>query len=88
MLLITVFLLQLRATEAMNLEQLVCLPTGSIVTVAESTVSEKYDLLSRRILVLHVDKDPLTGAEKVPEGWASVQSSKGYVIFSPLPSLC
>ena len=72
----------------MDSEQLVCLPTGSIVTVAESTVSDKYDILSRRVLVRHVDKDPLTGAEKVSEGWASVQSSEGYVILSPLASLC
>ena len=72
----------------MDSEQLVCLPTGSVVTVAESVVSEKYDILSRRVLVRHVNKDPLTGVEKVSEGWASVQSSEGYVILSPLSSLC
>lgn len=72
----------------MDSEQLVCLPTGSIVTVAESSVSEKYDILSRRVLVRHVSRDPTTGAEKVSEGWASVQSSEGYVILSPLWTLC
>jgi hypothetical protein len=72
----------------MSSERLVCLPTGSIVTVAESAVSDKYDILSRRVLVRHVGKDPVTGAEKVSEGWASVQSSEGYVILSPLSSLC
>ena len=72
----------------MNSEQLVCLPTGSIVTVTESRASEKYDILSRRVFVRHIGKDPGTGAEKVSEGWASVQSSEGYVILSPLSSLC
>lgn len=72
----------------MDSEQLVCLPTGSIVTVANTTVSEKYDILSRRVFVRHTEKDSITGAEKVVEGWASVQSSEGYVILSPLSSLC
>jgi hypothetical protein len=35
---------ELCATQAMNSEQLVCLSTGSVVTVPESTVSEKYDM--------------------------------------------
>lgn len=72
----------------MDSEQLLCLPTGSIVTVAEKTMSEKYDLLSRRVFVRHNEKDLITGAEKVSEGWASIQSSEGYVILSPLASLC
>jgi hypothetical protein len=63
--------------QAMSPEQLVCLPAGSILTVAESAVSDKYDILSRHVLVRHVNKDPATGAEKVLEGRASVQSSGG-----------
>jgi len=68
----------------MSSEQLVCLPFGSIVTVAESTVSDKYDILSRRVLVRHVSKDPAAG-EKVWEGWASVQSSR---LCNFEPTLC
>jgi hypothetical protein len=66
----------------MDSEQLSCLPTGSIVTAAEITASDKYDILSRRVLVRHEEN------EKVVEGWASIQSSEGYVILSPLSSLC
>jgi hypothetical protein len=46
----------------------------------------KCDIPSRRALGRHVSKDLATGAEKVLEGWASVQSSRGYVILSPLSS--
>mmetsp|Transcript_1634 Transcript_1634/g.2573 ORF Transcript_1634/g.2573 Transcript_1634/m.2573 type:complete len:2448 (-) Transcript_1634:7099-14442(-) len=77
---------QLRATEAMDSAPLACLPVGSIVTVLKSKVSDQYDLLSRRILVRHVDS--LTGEHKATEGWASIQSSQGYVILSPLSTLC
>lgn len=61
-----------------------CLPKGNIVTVLKSTVSDSYDILSRRVLVNHVSED--TGVET--EGWASVQSSQGYIILSPLVNLC
>lgn len=61
-----------------------CLPRGSIVSVLKSTVSEKYDIMSRRVLVKHASEQN----GKVTEGWASVQSSQGYVILSPLVSLC
>ena len=75
---------QVRETEAMDSRPVFCLPRGSIVTVVKTTVSENYDILSRRVLVKHVSEE--TG--KVTEGWASVQSSQGYVILSPLVSLC
>ena len=46
---------QLRAAEAMNSPPVACLSRGSIVTVLKSKVSSKHDLLSRRVLVQHVD---------------------------------
>lgn len=78
---------QLRKTQAMDSEPLVCLPTGSIVTVLSTTVSDKYDVLSRRVFVRHFEHGS-TGEENATEGWASVQSSEGYVILSPLSNLC
>ena len=78
---------QLRKTQAMDSEPLVCLPTGSIVAVASTNVSDAYDILSRRVFVRHIDNS-LSGQQVATEGWASVQSSEGYVILSPLSSLC
>jgi hypothetical protein len=75
---------QVRETVAMDSRPVFCLPRGSIVTVVKSTVSDSYDILSRRVRVKHVSEDN----GKVTEGWASVQSSQGYVILSPLVSLC
>jgi len=75
---------QVRETEAMDSKPVFCLPRGSIVSVKKSSVSDNYDILSRRVLVKHVSEE--TG--QVVEGWASVQSSQGYVILSPLLSLC
>eukprot|EP00526_Cylindrotheca_closterium_P004166 CAMPEP_0113648778 /NCGR_PEP_ID=MMETSP0017_2-20120614/25895_1 /TAXON_ID=2856 /ORGANISM="Cylindrotheca closterium" /LENGTH=3050 /DNA_ID=CAMNT_0000561063 /DNA_START=162 /DNA_END=9311 /DNA_ORIENTATION=- /assembly_acc=CAM_ASM_000147 len=75
---------QVRETEAMDSKPVFCLPRGSIVSVKKSAVSENYDILSRRVLVKHTSEE--TG--QVVEGWASVQSSQGYVILSPLLSLC
>lgn len=75
---------QVRESEAMDSQPVSCLPRGTIVTLVKGTVSDKYDILSRRVLVKHVAAD--TGT--VTEGWASVQSSQGYVILSPLVSLC
>lgn len=80
---------QLRATESMDSTPVACLPMGSIVTILRSKVSQKYDLQSRRVLVRHVP--PNTAAqpgENVTEGWASIQSSQGYVILSPLSHTC
>ena len=75
---------QLRETEAMDSKPLACLPRGNIVTVMKTTVSDKCDILSRRVLVKHTAE----GTGQVTEGWASIQSSQGYVILSPLVSLC
>lgn len=71
----------------MDSDPLVCLPTGSIVTVLSNTVSEKYDVLSRRVFVRHVANEN-SPEEEITEGWASVQSSEGYVILSPLYNMC
>mmetsp|Transcript_26458 Transcript_26458/g.74018 ORF Transcript_26458/g.74018 Transcript_26458/m.74018 type:complete len:3261 (+) Transcript_26458:550-10332(+) len=75
---------QLRETEAMDSNPLTCLPPGSLVRVIQSTVSDEYDILSRRVFVEH--ESDKTG--EVTKGWASVQSSQGYVILSPLVSSC
>ena len=75
---------QVRETEAMDSKPVSCLKRGTIVSVLKSTVSEKYDIMSRRVLVKHVSEE--TG--KITAGWASMQSSQGYVILSPLVSLC
>jgi len=75
---------QVRETEAMDSKPVFCLKRGTIVSVLKSTVSDKYDIMSRRVLVKHVSEE--TG--KATEGWASMQSSQGYVILSPLVSLC
>ena len=71
----------------MDSKPLSCLPRGSIVTVLKSLMLDKYDILSRRVLVRHMVKDEQAN-DIVTEGWASVQSSQGYVILSPLSSIC
>jgi Proteolysis_6 C-terminal len=71
----------------MDSKPLHCLPKGSVVTVLKSKVSH-YNILSRRVFVRHVAKDPHSKVTTVSEGWASVQSSQGYVILSRLISLC
>lgn len=68
----------------MDSKALTCLPKGSVVTVVNSRVSPELGIRSRRVLVRHIVK----GSDTVTEGWASVQSSQGYVILSPLLSLC
>jgi len=75
---------QVRETEAMDSKPVFCLKRGTIVSVLKNTVSEKYDIMSRRVLVNHVSEE----TRKATEGWASIQSSQGYVILSPLVSLC
>lgn len=72
----------------MDSKSLCCLKKGSIVEVVETKAGSKYDLLSRRVLVRHETFDPQTGTTTSIEGWASVQSSQGYVILSPLQALC
>lgn len=75
---------QVRQTEAMDSDPVACIPVGSLVQVQHPTVSEEYDLLSRRVFIHYVS--PTSG--KVVEGWASIQSTQGYVILSPLVDLC
>lgn len=77
---------QLRETEAMDSKPLECLPRGSIVTVLERKFTSEYDILSRRVRVRHESKQGDT--VHTTEGWASVQSSQGYVILKPLVLLC
>ena len=93
---------QLRETEALDSKPLMCLPRGSVVTVLRRAFSAEYGILSRRVLVRHVKKPHrnastftnTTGAHPeeeepiVSEGWASIMSSQGYVILSPLVSMC
>eukprot|EP00536_Pseudo-nitzschia_multiseries_P013927 jgi/Psemu1/291151/fgenesh1_pg.632_\ len=75
---------QVRETEAMDSRPVNCLKRGTIVSVLKNTVSDKYDIMSRRVLLKHTCEE--TG--KVSKGWASMQSSQGYVILSPVASLC
>lgn len=58
------------------------------MTVLRRAVTDSHDIASRRVFVRHTSNDVATGAEKSFEGWASVQSAQGYVILSPLVSLC
>jgi len=55
--------------------------------VLKSLMLDKYDILSRRVLVCHVVNNA-DNNEVLTKGWASVQSSQGYVILSPLASIC
>ena len=79
---------QLRETEALDSKPLMCLPRGSVVTVLKRAFSAEYGILSRRVLVRHVKKADNNACPVISEGWASVMSSQGYVILSPLGSLC
>jgi hypothetical protein len=79
---------QLRESEAMDSKPLSCLPKGSVVTIMNNRVSTQYDVSSRRVKVHHTTRDPITGASLATEGWASVRSSQGYIILSPLASIC
>ena len=75
---------QLRATESISSRPIACLPIGSIVTILESKVSSKYDIVSRRVRVRYTNSK----TNDTIEGWGSMQSSQGYVILSPLTTLC
>ena len=58
--------------------------------VLQSKISPQLGLLSRRVLVRRIipDSQQSTTDEEIVQGWASIQSSQGYVILSPLSSLC
>ena len=68
----------------MDSKAIVCLPKGSVVTVLSPKVSPELGVSSRRVLVRHAPEE----SDKVVEGWASIQSSQGYVILSPLLPIC
>lgn len=70
----------------MDSRPLACLPKGSVVTLISDKVSMEYGVLSRRVFVRHKPESNIN--EGVTEGWASIQSSGGYVILSPLHSIC
>lgn len=79
---------QLRSTEFIESAPLALLPRGSIVEVLESKVSPQLGLLSRRVLVRRVVPDSQNRSDEIVQGWASIQSWQGYVILSPISSLC
>jgi hypothetical protein len=62
------------------------LPLGSIVEVLQSKISPQLGLLSRRVYVRHVTEHQ--NESEAAQGWASIQSWHGYIILSPLKTLC
>jgi len=62
------------------------LPLGSIVEVLQSKISPQLGLLSRRVYVRHVTDQQ--NESEAAHGWASIQSWHGYLILSPLKTLC
>jgi len=79
---------QLRSTESIDSAPVAFLPRGSIVEVLQSRITPDLGLLSRRVLVRHVVSKQRSPSSRLTQGWASVQSWQGYVILSPLASLC
>ena len=67
----------------MDSDPVAYISAGNLVQFVDPTVSDEFDLLSRRVLIRHESRDG-----KVIEGWASVESSQGYEILSPLVNLC
>jgi hypothetical protein len=79
---------QLRAAPAMDSAPVACLPMGSVVLILNSKVSPKYDLRARRVLVRHIpSREEASNNITAIEGWASIQSSQGYVILAALADL-
>ena len=78
---------QLRSSPAMDSSPVACLPMGSVVLILNSEVSPKYDLRARRVFVRHIQKNEDSPDGMILEGWASIQSSQGYVILAPLTNL-
>jgi len=79
---------QLRVSCEMDSPPVACLPMGSIVFIIQSKVSSSYGILSRRVFVRHVPSKRTEIPSPSLEGWASVQSSQGYIILAPLTNLC
>lgn len=79
---------QLRSTESMDSAPVAFLPQGSIVEVLQSKISPQLGLMSRRVLVKHLAPEKQNVSDQTVQGWASMQSWQGYIILSPLSSLC
>ena len=79
---------QLRSTESVESAPAAFLPRGSVVEVLQSTMTPRLGLQSRRVLVRHVPPEGVNAEAALAQGWASIQSWQGYVILSPLSSLC
>jgi len=77
---------QLRSTEALDSAPVAFLPQGGFVEILQSKMSPRLNLQSRRVLVKQLS--PHSEMEETIQGWASIQSKDGYIILSPLSSLC
>eukprot|EP00804_Cyclotella_cryptica_P008773 CCRYP_015624-RA/>CCRYP_015624-RA protein AED:0.01 eAED:0.01 QI:221/1/1/1/0.6/0.66/6/2355/3495 len=77
---------QLRSTESMDSAPVAFIPQGGIVEVLQSKISPHLNLQSRRVLVKSLV--PQNDSGELVQGWASMQSWEGYIILSPLSSLC
>jgi hypothetical protein len=75
---------KIRAQKAMDSSAVECLPIGSLITVVQTAVTQTYGLKSRRVFIRYTS--PLSG--DIAEGWASVESSTGYTILSPIINSC
>lgn len=73
---------QIRKSISLDSPPIACIPSGCIVEAVHSESEQHFDLQTRRILVRY------RSATDVVEGWASVRSSQGYVILSPLVNIC
>ena len=62
------------------------IPQGGFVEILQSKMSPHLNIQSRRVLVKHLI--PQNEKGEAAQGWASMQSWEGYVILSPLSSLC
>ncbi|KAL7520416.1 hypothetical protein ACHAWX_006661 [Stephanocyclus meneghinianus] len=77
---------QLCSTQSMDSAPVACIPQGGIVEVLQSKTSAHLNLQSRRVFVKSLA--PQNDLGECVQGWASMQSREGYIILSPLSSLC
>ena len=73
---------QIRKSISLDSAPIACIPSGCIVEAVNCESEQNYDLQTRRILVRY------RSSTDAVEGWASVRSSQGYVILSPLVNIC
>jgi hypothetical protein len=73
---------QIRKSISLDSAPIACIPSGCIVEAVNCESEQHFDLQTRRILVRY------KSATNTVEGWASVRSSQGYVILSPLVNIC